>query len=147
MDDLIRVRACLAVVDHDRLLLVPHYDTDVGAVQWVVPGGRIEFGESLREAATREFLEETGIQAEVTRLLDVSEVILPKKPYHSITVSFSGRIGGGHLRPEPSHRYGKKTPRWMSINDVLDVMYHPPQTVEKALGITQREADRRRGLL
>jgi len=51
----IRVRACLAVVQDGRVLLVPHYDTDVGPVQWVIPGGRMKYGERLQEAALREF--------------------------------------------------------------------------------------------
>jgi ADP-ribose pyrophosphatase YjhB (NUDIX family) len=33
MNDYIRVRVCLAVVDDDRLLLVPHYNMDAGPVQ------------------------------------------------------------------------------------------------------------------
>lgn len=111
MGDSIRIRVCLAIVDSGRLLLVPHYRTDAGFVQWVVPGGRVEFGEGLQEAAVREFFEETGLQTEVTGLLHVSEVILPDKPYHSITISFSGRVIGGELRSEANHPYGEKVPR------------------------------------
>ena len=134
-DNIIRIRVCLAVVEAEKLLLVPHYQTDVGAVQWVVPGGQVKFGESLEAAAVREFLEETGLQTAVTDLLHVSEVILPDRPYHSITVSFSGRLLGGELRAEANHPYGEKVPRWMSAADLKHVRYHPEQTVEKALGI------------
>jgi len=135
MGDSIRIRVCLAVVDNDKLLLVPHYRTDAGAVQWVVPGGRVEFGESLQEAAVREFLEETGLRAEVKELLHVSEVILPDEPYHSITISFSGRVTGGELRAERNHPFGEKVPTWFSAAEVMAVRYHPEQAVEKALGI------------
>jgi ADP-ribose pyrophosphatase YjhB (NUDIX family) len=110
----IRIRACLAVVHDDKILLVPHYNTDVGPVQWVIPGGRVAFGESLQEAALREFREETGLQARITGLLDVSEVILPEKSWHSITITFFGSVVGGELAPEADHRYGTKVPRWFS---------------------------------
>ncbi|MHB0877495.1 MAG: hypothetical protein ACYC5O_15765 [Anaerolineae bacterium] len=39
--DVIRVRACLAVLDVGRLLLVAHYGTDAGSVQWLIPGGEL----------------------------------------------------------------------------------------------------------
>ena len=135
MGDSIRIRVCLAVVDNGKILLVPHYKTDARAIQWVVPGGKIEFGESLQKAAVREFSEETGLQAEVTGLLHVSEVILQKRLYHSVTISFSGKIMEGELRAEANHPYGKKQPKWMSTEEVITVKYHPEQTVEKALGI------------
>jgi ADP-ribose pyrophosphatase YjhB (NUDIX family) len=64
MSDSIRIRVCLAIVNDGKVLLVPHYNTDAGAVQWIVPGGRVEFGESLEAAAVREFFYE-DVQAAV----------------------------------------------------------------------------------
>ena len=135
MSDSIRIRVCLAVVDDGKILLVPHYETDAGAIQWTVPGGKIEFGESLQAAAVREFFEETGLQTKVLGLLHVSEVILPERPYHSITISFSGQVTGGILRVEANHPYGEKKPKWFSAAEVMTLKYHPAQTVEKALDI------------
>ena len=133
--DVIRIRACLAVLQDGRILLVPHYDTDAGPVQWVSPGGRVGFGERLEEAALREFQEETGLQARVVSLLDVSEVIRLERPRHSITITFSGHITGGAPAPEAGHRYGEKVPRWFSVAEIGTVEYHPKSAVQKALDI------------
>ncbi len=130
---MIRIRVGIAVVRGDRVLLVPHYDTDVGPVQWCIPGGRLELGERLREAAEREFGEETGLQAQAGDLLHVSEVIHPERPYHSITLTFSGKVKGGVLRPEAGNPYGRKVPRWFSASDLETLEYHPREAVDKAL--------------
>jgi ADP-ribose pyrophosphatase YjhB (NUDIX family) len=129
----IHVRVCLAALETQRLLFVPHYNTDAGPIQWNIPGGRVEFGESLREAGLREFTEETGLTAEIIDLLDVSEVILPERPWHSITISFLGKVTGGTLRDEIHPVYGSKTPRWLSLEELQGMPYHPPQVVRKAL--------------
>jgi ADP-ribose pyrophosphatase YjhB (NUDIX family) len=131
----IRIRVGVAVVQDARILLVPHFDTDAGPVQWCIPGGRLELGESLEQAAKREFEEETGLRVQDCHLLDVSEVILPERDYHSITITLRGTVTGGKLRPEPDHRYGDKAPRWLSREELGQLAYHPQSAVEKALGL------------
>jgi ADP-ribose pyrophosphatase YjhB (NUDIX family) len=57
---------CL-VVDDGAILLVREGD------DWLVPGGRVETGESPAVAARREVLEETGFSIEVTGLGAIAE--------------------------------------------------------------------------
>lgn len=135
--DQIRLRAALAVVQDGKILLVPHYDTDAGPVQWNIPGGRVNFGESIYAAACREFFEETGLQAEIIGLLDVSEVLLPGRQYHSLTITFSGRISGGTLKSEANHRYGEKRPGWFSAQEFEDIPLHPRNVILKALSLSK----------
>ena len=63
------VTAVLAVVLRaDQVLLVRRRNPpDAGL--WGFPGGKIDFGEAIGQAAVRELLEETGVRAEATRVL------------------------------------------------------------------------------
>jgi ADP-ribose pyrophosphatase YjhB (NUDIX family) len=131
----IRIRVCLAVVEDKKILLVPHYQTDAGAVQWCIPGGAIKFGEKLTEAAVREFFKETGLHTKVVGLVNVSEVLHPEENYHSITITFSGNVVNGKLRSEANHHYGVKTPKWFSAAELITIKYHPEKAVEGALSL------------
>ena len=65
-----RVRAGVGVIIRDErgwVLLEKRSDNGL----WGVPGGRIEPGESVMEAALREVKEETGLTVKITRLQGV----------------------------------------------------------------------------
>ena len=68
------VAAALAVVARgpDVLLIRRANPPDRGL--WAFPGGRIEAGEAVFAAAERELLEETGVRARASRLLDAIDV-------------------------------------------------------------------------
>jgi ADP-ribose pyrophosphatase YjhB (NUDIX family) len=50
-----------------RILLIRRTDNNY----WSIPGGGMEPGESVRQAASREVMEETGINCEVTGLIGI----------------------------------------------------------------------------
>ncbi len=53
--------------DNGEILLIRRSDND----NWAIPGGAIDLGESLTEAAIRETREETGITCEITGLVGI----------------------------------------------------------------------------
>jgi 8-oxo-dGTP diphosphatase len=58
--------AAVALFDSDgNILLLRRKDND----KWTMPGGTLDFGESLADCAIREVCEETGLQIRITGLI------------------------------------------------------------------------------
>ncbi|UXY25008.1 NUDIX domain-containing protein (plasmid) [Streptomyces cynarae] len=66
--------AVAVVVDHGHLLLIRRSAPE-GDLVWALPGGRIEPGETAKQAAVREALEETGLTVEAAE--EIGERVHP----------------------------------------------------------------------
>jgi len=86
-----------------RILLVRGSAQSARPGTWFLPGGGVEHGEHPAAAAIRETAEETGLRAEVTRLVDVTTELVPRPPVleHTDGVIYELAVTGGTLRPEP----------------------------------------------
>jgi 8-oxo-dGTP diphosphatase len=93
-----RCGASAAIFRGAEVLLV---ERGKGALRglWSLPGGHIEQGETARDAALREIREETGIEAELSGLLDIHEVLRHddsgRLTAHYLLVIFFGRWVSG----------------------------------------------------
>lgn len=69
--------------DSGEILLIRRSDNN----NWALPGGAMDIGESLVDAAVRETLEETGIRTEVTGLVGIYT-----DPRHVILYTSNGEV-------------------------------------------------------
>ena len=83
-----------------RVLLVKRAHPPIQG-QWSIPGGALEVGELVRDAAIREAREETGLIVEPGELLGVYDRVLRhtdgRVQYHYVLVDFLCRVVGGKL--------------------------------------------------
>jgi len=88
------------IVEGDRVVLVKRAHPPIQG-QWSIPGGVLEVGEMLREAAIREAREETGLIVDPGELLGVFDRILRdpdhRVQYHYVLIDFLCRRIGGEL--------------------------------------------------
>ena len=61
----VKLAGCVIADDTGKILLL-HRNTDRSS-QWEIPGGKVEAGETAKQAAIREVKEELGVEVNITR--------------------------------------------------------------------------------
>ncbi len=83
MDKLPKVIVAGLVEKDGRVLLVKEILENKQPC-WIVPGGHVEFGESMADAVKREMKEETNLDVDVVKFLGFKEHIVTKYDYHTV---------------------------------------------------------------
>ena len=90
------------LIERDGMYLLIRRAADPDKGMWSVPGGLVEIGERVRDAAVREAMEETGLRVELVERLGVVDKIMRdddgRVKYHFIIVQFLARIVEGEAR-------------------------------------------------
>jgi 8-oxo-dGTP diphosphatase len=109
------------IVDCGRLVLVKR-GAEPALGKWSFPGGAVELGEAVRDAAVRETREECGLDVELVEdtPMDAYDILTADEEgrlrYHYVLLQFLVRPKGGVLKP---------------TSDVTDAKWVPLDEVEK----------------
>jgi ADP-ribose pyrophosphatase YjhB (NUDIX family) len=123
--------------DQGRLLLIHKIDNNY----WALPGGGMDLGESIAEAAVREVVEETGIRVEITGLVglytDPGHVMAydDGEVRQEFSVCFHARPLGGELRMDGTET---KAAEWVEIARIDELAIHSSMRLRIADALAMR---------
>jgi ADP-ribose pyrophosphatase YjhB (NUDIX family) len=89
------------IFNRDKILLVERGNDPLKGY-WSLPGGVLEIGETLEEGIVREVREETGLEVQPLKVLEIFERIIRDAQgapeYHYVLIDYICRVTGGSLR-------------------------------------------------
>lgn len=100
----------------DRVLLVQRARPP-RQCQWSLPGGGLQLGETLAEAARREVREEAGLEIELGEVIDTLDLIDRdvdgRVRYHYVLIDFVAEAPSAELRPGDD----AAAARWFTVEE------------------------------
>ena len=125
----VRVRVAGILISGDEILLIAHKKND--EVYWLLPGGGVDYGESLSEALVREFSEELNIDITVGNLAFISDSIDPLGHRHVVNVCFVCKYTGGEYQLGDDGRLHDFS--FFRKEKIMDINLFPPINKELIL--------------
>lgn len=103
----------VGVLDRERIVLIKRRREPYKR-KWALPGGFVEYGETVEQAAVREVFEETSMRVELEAILGVYSDPDRDPRGHTITTVFIARPKGG----EPSGRDDAEAASWVDLESI-----------------------------
>lgn len=126
------VRCAGIVIKNNKILLVKSdYDNKI---YWILPGGGLCHGESLKECVKREVFEETGIKVKVGKLIFIDENCSQKNPMIHFTYLCKPQNDDLIIGSDPDHKGGViKDVKYFDISAILKMDNFTPKIMRRYL--------------
>jgi 8-oxo-dGTP diphosphatase len=122
-DRAVRIRAAALIWRDGEVLLVRHEKG--GHSYWLVPGGGVDSGETMVDAAERELLEETGYVVDIGRMVLLCEAIDPKPGgRHIVNAVFAATVRSGTLSVGVDKAL--RDAQWQPLQALATLDMYPP---------------------
>jgi ADP-ribose pyrophosphatase YjhB (NUDIX family) len=96
---------------------------------WGIPGGKVEYGETLEDGFRRETLEETGLELENPRMVMVQEAIDHPEFHqkkHFILFNYVADVVSDHACPEVTLNDEAEEYRWVRLPESFNLPLNGP---------------------
>ena len=119
----------ILITDGDKYLLGKRKSENVKNGFWALPGGFIEFKEDFITAAKREVKEETNLDIEIDRIINVSHNFLNEN-LHSLVIVLHARVingeaeAGDDISEVKWFKYGEDMPEMAFDADIHIINYY-----------------------
>lgn len=92
--------------------------------KWEIPGGKVEFGETIKQAVKREMKEEVGVDVEFLKRPPIITTNIWKNPTVQVQVFLIGYLCRTNQNPYPANDETMGV-KWVDAEDIVELDYLP----------------------
>ena len=88
------------LVEKDGKFLLGKRNKENANNLWIIPGGGVRYGETIKDAAVREIKEETNLDIDIVKLIGYKEIINLPGNYHTIVFFHLAKPKHTNIKPK-----------------------------------------------
>lgn len=121
-----RVGVGALIIENNKILLI-YRKKEPEANHWSIPGGKVDFLETIEAAIVREVYEETNLEIELESIICVTNHIFKNDEIHYVAPTFKAKVKAGKIKKDID-------------SAILDIGWFPIDDLPKPLTLTTLNA-------